>query len=425
MTNKFSKSSDLDGRKKLVFSDYACLLSVVLLCLSICRGGHEEYAIPTIYSCYIIIALNAPNFRKLSFKPVMPALPFALVLFPLLIIQALTCESYFSISSAFWAVILFLLFAFCAMLLLCSGLEAYIWKIINAFTVAASIVIVFEYIAFMFGVRLYTLPGLGDWIFNAWEFSGVGAFRPCAFFSEASHFAELGLFSAYYYLFIRRSFPKFLIIAVGCLASTSSLGIIGCAALFFAYLFIVAFSKNYFKTRGFGKTALIVRLFLIIFIVIMFLLVAWYLQVADTWLTNRLLDGGTSSTRVVRSYELFNLMDPAEQFFGIGLQNQAIYLNANGIILPSDFNETLTNREFAASLGYVLCTCGIVGIVAFAWIFVSSCLDADKKKTVLVILTLYILATCCVFSRAMFIFILYFCLVDINKINVWYKNVVR
>ena len=45
-----------------------------------------------------------------------------------------------------------------------------------------------------------------------------------------------------------------------------------------------------------------------------------------------------------RSFELFSIMAPLEQLFGFGLQNQAIYLNANGIVLPSDYNETLVNR---------------------------------------------------------------------------------
>lgn len=110
--------------------------------------------------------------------------------------------------------------------------------------------------------------------------------------------------------------------------------------------------------------------------------------------------------RVSRSFELFGLLSPIEKVFGIGLQNQALYLNANGIILPGDLNETLAHREFAATIGYLLCTCGLLGLVTFLSMFVPLFRNKGGRPIVLACLLLGIAATCCVFSRGIFIVML-------------------
>lgn len=394
-------------RNNLIMTDYLSLFSVVILCFSICRTGHETGYIPVLYTTIIVIALNIFRLKDVSVSKFKPALPFFVMTLFATILQAIFLGFNYSLSNAFSALLLFAVFVLCAtLLILPNNLSHHIWKIINFVVTTASVLILVEYIAFLFGVRLYSLPVLGDWIFNAWEFRGSGAFRPCAYFSEASHFAELALLSAFYYLFIVGSLPKFSLVAVACFVSTSSLGIIGCIGMVLAYVFFFAFSRQHLMKSGKGNGALIGRLILIILSCIALMAAILYLQSSDSWFATRIMDGSTSSMRVSRSFELYGIMSPFEQLFGIGLQNQAIYLNTNGIILPSDYNETLVNREYAATGGYILCTCGIFGLLAFLYMFLPGLRNKSGKVKTLTCLLVYIALTCCVLSRSVFIIML-------------------
>lgn len=400
--------SDGEKRKRLTVADGLSLLSVAFLCFCVCRTGHETGYVPVIYAGYAVIALNVFRIKDFQLSKLKPALPFFAVALISPLVQALFIVGpYYSISNAFNAAILFAVFALCAGLLIVSDdLSEYVWRIINFVSLSASILILIEYLAFLVGVRLYSVPVLGDWVFNAWEFEGSGAYRPCAYFSEASHFAELGLLSAFYYLYVANSRAKFVLVFAACIASTSSLGIIGCAGLALAYIFFFSYSKRRLIDSGKGRGALAMRMLLIALSCVALVAVVAYLQSSDSWFATRIVDGGTSSMRVSRSFELFGVMAPLEQVFGFGLQNQAIYLNANGIVLPSDYNETLVNREFAATIGYVLCTNGVCGLAAFLCLFLPGFKNKDGKVKVLTGLLLYVSFTCCIMSRGIFIVML-------------------
>lgn len=394
------------GQGRLVMSDYLSLASVAFLCLCVCRTGHETGYIPVLYATYGVIALNIFRLKDIPVGLFKQALPFFAVILFLLPIQALLQSPYYSISNAFSAMALFALFSLCAAVLaLPGGIGQYVWRIINFTALSASILILIEYAAYQFGVRLHEIPVLGDWVFNAWEF-GSSVFRPCAYFSEASHFAELALVSAFYYLFVRKAFAKFALIAIACLVSTSSLGIMGCAAMALVYVFFFSFTKRRLLDSGAGRGLILLRYLLIVLSCLALMGAVVYIQSSDSWLASRLMNGGSSSLRINRSYELYGLLSPLEKVFGIGLQNQEIYLNANGIILPSDGGETLTNREFAATIGYVLCTCGLIGLASFLSIITPLVALKDNRGKVLSGLFLGISYTCCIFSRAIFIILL-------------------
>lgn len=400
--------SDGEKRKRLTVADGLSLLSVAFLCFCVCRTGHETGYVPVIYAGYAVIALNVFRIKDFQLSKLKPALPFFAIALISPLIQALfVVGPYYSISNAFNAAILFAVFTLCAGLLVVSDdLSGYVWKIINFVSMSASILILVEYLAFLAGVRLYSVPVLGDWVFNAWEFEGSGAFRPCAYFSEASHFAELALLSAFFYLYVADSRAKFILVFAACIASTSSLGIIGCAGLALAYVFFFSYSKRRLIDSGKGRGALAMRVLLIALSCVALIAAVVYIQSSNSWFATRIMDGGTSSMRISRSFELFDIMTPLEQAFGFGLQNQAIYLNANGIVLPSDYNETLVNREFAATIGYVLCTNGVCGFLAFLSMFLPGFKSRDGKVKVLTGLLLYVTFTCCIMSRAIFIVML-------------------
>lgn len=395
-------------RKHLTVDEGLSLLSVVFLCFCICRTGHETAYVPVLYAGCVVIALNIFRVKDVELSKLKPALPFFAVALLAPLIQALfVVGPYYSISNAFNAAILFAVFSLCAGLLVASdNLSEYVWKIINFVSLSASVLILIEYLTFLLGVRLYSVPVLGDWIFNAWEFQGSGAYRPCAYFSEASHFAELALLSAFYYLYIANSRMKFAFIFVACVVSTSSLGIIGCAGLALVYVFFFSYPKRRLIDSGKGGSVQAMRVFLVILSCVVFVAVVVFLQSSDSWFARRITDGATSSMRMSRSFELFGIMTPLEQLFGFGLQNQEIYLNANGIVLPSDYNETLVNREFAATVGYVLCANGFCGLLAFLYMFLPGFKNRENKIKVLTGLLLYICFTCCIMSRAIFIVVL-------------------
>ena len=125
-------------------------------------------------------------------------------------------------------------------------------------------------------------------------------------------------------------------------------------------------------------------------------------QSSSWWVIQRIMSGGTSSARIWRSFDLYGIMDFWEKTFGIGNQNQALYLNYHQIVLPHDTSETLANREFAQTLGYVLCTTGLIGFGAFLYPFVKMVITQDYRVKTLVLMFLFVCFTCCIFARHIF-----------------------
>lgn len=379
-------------------------IAILLLCLCTIRSGHEDGTLPVLPVCFICVLLLLPYVatRRVMLDKGYCAFVFLLPI--LLLVQTFTAGSYFRANWAISAIVLFLLFfGISAMISTGDGLRRFFWKCVNSICLVGCACIFITEAGYLAGMRLNTLPVAGDWLFNAWEFTG--AYRPCGLFSEASHFAELSLLSAYYFLYVRKNIPAFIVIATAELLSTSSLGIIGILILALVYVFFFSFSSERMQRSSLGRAASILRVALIILSIVLITMLVSFLENSDSWLATRIMDGGTYGMRVGRSYELFALETPPEQIFGIGLQNQGLYLNAHGIILPSDMNETLVNREFAATIGYVLCTCGIVGLAAYVSPLVRTLFghSSTSAARVLSAIFFYVLFTCCVFSRSILI----------------------
>lgn len=403
------RNSIAGDKPRCVMSDYLSLFSMVLVMLYLCRMQHEDYVLPSLPVIAAVFALNLFALPRFSGSAMKPFLPFMLLIPVEMIVQVFFGDVSYSSGSALYGAFFTMLLVVCGALFFSNEkLQEGYWRIISAFSVAASLCVLVEYFAYTFAsARLYEVPFVGDFVFNAWEFGGI-RFRPCAFYSEASHFAMVALLGAFYQLFIRRNVVWFSVIALACVFSTSSLGIAGVAFMVFAYVFFFSFTKESIRNRGGGRLVLAARMLLIGLVLIAVVLLLAYVQSASIWYIDRFFDGATASTRISRSYELFALLNPLEQLFGIGIQNQEIYLNANAILLPSDGMETAeVNREFAATLGYILCTCGLFGLLSFLRAFFPGIVRGKKEARVLLLLSFGVLFSSCIFSNLFFLVYVY------------------
>lgn len=173
--------------------------------------------------------------------------------------------------------------------------------------------------------------------------------------------------------------------------STSMLGIMSIPILVGIYIFNLKQVSILHKIIA-GISAVII------------LLCAYYYFIADyAWLNERILLGGTFGNRTLRSIEIFNRLDFWESLYGIGLQNQTFFLNYMGIILESDAFDTLENREYAQTLGYILCTNGIIGLVVFYMQFILIWKKSELTTKVFLIWFSIILSTCCILTRPIFV----------------------
>ena len=174
--------------------------------------------------------------------------------------------------------------------------------------------------------------------------------------------------------------------------STSTLGIVG-TLFIFGMLFM---NLKQIKNLSSSKRIAIGSIF---FIGALFLLI-WTNTTTNPVIT-RILNGSTSGVRITRSYELFEQLPLGNKIFGIGIQNQELYLNYNNIILNSDTLETtLSNREFAATIGYLLCTTGVVGLGVFLTPFLKLFMKYDYRMKIIIMLFGLICFSCCVFARS-------------------------
>lgn len=300
--------------------------------------------------------------------------------------------SHYGPQSALNGVITLALMILNVLLIVHRGYEDYLWKTLNFISILSSLCLILQMVCYWMGIRLDKIPFLSETFFKAWEFTN--SFRACSLFSEPSHFAELALLSLYYYLLVKPRLRIAIVLALALILSTSNLGIIGVALLVVLYLLNL---ERYAHVRSSTKY---------IIITIAFLLgsgIMVWLSNSDNWVAVRLMSGGSSSVRIMRSFELYDVMDAFEKLFGIGIQNQEIYLNYHTIILPSDRLETITNREFSQTLGYILCTTGALGFSAFSVPFIRRILRSDYSMKCLCLLFFFVCLTCCIFSRHTFL----------------------
>lgn len=305
--------------------------------------------------------------------------------------------NYFSFEGALKGVISFIEFIFIVFIL--SGNKCnkkLFWSIINKISKITIFIVIFQSLLYYgLGIKLHDIPFIGEWIFKAFEMNQK--YRPCAFFSEPSHLSEFVLLSCYYYIFIENNFKTIIFYCIGIFFSTSGIGIIGIAILMSIYLIIGEKfnNKDYSNKRKFF--ILLSKITIILAVCLLIGDIYTGMLTSENWLLNRLASGGTFDVRVLRSFDIFGNLNIREQIFGIGLQNQANYLNYYNIVSKYDIADTLSGREYAQTWGYILVTLGVTGLVAFLIPWIRILHRGSKESKVLVILFVYI----CMMSNMM------------------------
>ena len=176
--------------------------------------------------------------------------------------------------------------------------------------------------------------------------------------------------------------------------STSSLGIVFAYSLFAIWVCTQKVTHNRY-INFFIKGAMIAVL-----------LVATTLFLGyqgDNAIILRIQEGATIKQRTLRAFEIFGKLDDGHKFFGIGMQNLSRYLNEYSITLVNDGVDTMVNKEFAQSFGYILCTLGILGAIAFVGFLVSLFINCKGKNKYFFILVVELCLTASLITRLIFV----------------------
>ena len=117
----------------------------------------------------------------------------------------------------------------------------------------------------------------------------------------------------------------------------------------------------------------------------------------------RIQKGATIKQRTLRSFEIFGKLDDGHKFFGIGMQNLTRYLNEHSLTLVNDGVDTIVNKEFAQSFGYILCTLGMPGAITFVGFLVSLFSKCKGKNKYFFILITELCLTASLIARMIFV----------------------
>lgn len=255
------------------------------------------------------------------------------------------------------------------------------YRVIRVISLTSGSIVIIQYVTHMVGMNLHGLPLLGEFVFHSTE----GVFRPSAFFAEPSYFAEVVILDLFYNLFVRLNYKLIAFNIISIIPSGSGLGVLMIASMLLTWVLLKRISSNIFVN---------ITIKSITFAGLSFVIFSCLGYNGDNVVINRLLVGGTIHQRTYRAFELFGLLAPVNKMFGIGMQNIARYLDWYRIVLDNDRLDTLANREFMQSFGYLLCALGILGsqstFLCFAKIFKQL---KNYKKLIIVFLLLLMLVS--------------------------------
>ena len=387
------QSLNFSNKYKVDSLSLANVLLMLILLFGVVRGGFDKYnygittlvLIGMIGYCIILKTIRI-NISSILLWPFLIAIILEIPL------QMISNGGYYNVKNAINGVVVFALMYMVVLVLCNHGSSKMIWNLVNMISIAASSLILLQVLChYILHINLDGLPIIGEYLFNSWTFK---FYRPCGMFSEPSLYAELVLFSLYYYSFISINKKWMILHTLALLLSTSSLAIVG-AVFIYAMLFM-----NMNRMKSMSKEKRLV--FSILLFCSAIVLLIWISNTSNPVVV-RVLSGGTSEVRITRSYELFMRLPIMNKIWGIGIQNQELYLNYYNIILNSDkLGIAYTNREFAATIGYILCTTGVLGLTVFLAPLVKIFKRYDYRMKVLLMLFGIVCFTCCVFSRMAF-----------------------
>jgi hypothetical protein len=376
------------------------------------RYGHRGFRLNLFSSLVVIIGMMVVIKRKIVLRFRFNELIFFIAVCAFeLPIQLIAWYDYFAIGNAVKAIITFSMMVAVLMMLDLKRSGKAIWNAFNVLTVIASILVIIQHLLQLSGYS-FNNSFLREYLFTYHQFD---FHRPSSVYSEPSHYAEMALLSLYNYIFIKKNIPSMIVVGVGLMFSTSSLAIVGSGVLIGLFVFYL----NSVKMKRSNKYIILISTIAI------GLYLAYWITVTTNLIITRTLNGASSGVRVFRSFELFGLMNWYHRLVGIGIQNQALYLNWYDIVLPSDARETLINREFAQTFGYILATTGLLGLFAFYGPLSVKILNCDYRIKVLFALFLFVSLTCCIFSRQSILIYLILLYSTIDKPQLKKEHVIR
>lgn len=383
-------------------------------CLICCISG-DSWAGPLISVCqylmfgfllFLLLCQGIPVRRELAFFCVA------------IIIISLLCAVYNTFSDFYdfdlflhlRQTIYFLLFLYSGYYIACENKKGnLIFKTIHYISMIAAGMIILQFLAHWMGLYLNRIPVLGDFLFQAVD--NARYFRPSAFFSEPSYFAEICLIDVYYYLFKKKNIKILFFEVLAIVLSTSSMGIVFAYSLFVIWACTQKLVKN-------PVVNTLIKVGIILSLIIAIVIFIGYQ--GDNAIIHRIQGGATINQRTLRAFEIFGNLDFGHQLFGIGMQNLSIYLNAYAMNLEYDGVDTLVNKEFAQSFGYILCTLGIPGAIAFVGYWISLFCQCSKENRFFFLLVAELCLTSSLITRlifAIYVAVAYLLLFEKQKIQ--------
>lgn len=376
----------------LKVQDIILFLCLVLVCLT----GHEGTGTITSLGRYLLFALLIVEvFRKkmVLTKP----LSFFLVITLLagVINSAYNVfgnKLHYNIFASLRSIFYYGMYVYCGFYIAYKYKKTdTIFTWIHRISVCAVAIVITQYALYLVGIHLNQIAFFGQYLFHAVDTSWY--FRPSAFFSEPSYLAEIVLLDLYNSLYRKRN--KWYAVAdlLALALSTSSLGIV------FGYGLLLwwAVSQTIVKNK-------ILNFLIKVGLIVSFVagLVKFLAYTGDNRIINRILNGATISQRTLRAFEIYGRLSPLEKIFGIGMQNLSNYLNYNSISLVNEGIDTLMNKEFAQSFGYILCTLGGLGIIGFCSLILYFLCKIPFKENSIVVLFLAMSLTASLVTRQYF-----------------------
>lgn len=396
------KNEEILKKDKNISIILKSLFSLLIISIMIQGQPSTEIFITFVYILLIIIGFSSLVFFKEEILVDYYLVFYVGILFILLLISTFIYTGYYSTVNNLKGILYFIIFASIVTFFSSQfSRKNLYWIIINKFSLLAAFFIVVQSIAYYFGnVRLDEFSLVGEWLFNSFELNSK--YRPASLFSEPSHLSEFLLLSVYFYIFKERNVISLIILIVAIVLSTSGIGIVGVALLSFIFLYSYKVKKNKYYIANILILNLS-RMAILFFLLSTSTIVYSSMLTSNNWLIQRLASGGTFEARVLRSFDLYEQISFTNKILGTGLQNQANYLNFYSITSIYDNIDTLVGREYAQTIGYLLVTTGVIGLISFLLIWVSKLIVVSRDTKTLIILFLFLCLLSNMFTRGIIV----------------------
>lgn len=213
------------------------------------------------------------------------------------------------------------------------------------------------------------------------EFNRLGYFRAQSFFSEPSVYAQYVLPAYCITLFERekgrRNNVAIIILSAGIIASTSSMGILGIAILWFLYLWEY-YRKNLPKIIGYSILAFAA------FLILMNSNEYIYKSINEILFSTA--SSGKTSTRILRGFAVYVKLPLFNKIFGTGLGNGDAYISLYSIVTNYESKWGTQIVEYFNNIAAAFIYGGVFGGVSFVLTQLSY-IKSDRKAALALSIT--------------------------------------